>query len=116
VQQKQSITASAYVGYLSSARSAITLGLIDTYAPQFPKPKTKGLQIWPSPRAAEGPATLLSEFFRWGRGWGKVCVVVWLRVTCQSVCFWRHIDIPVYKSEKGLLVDFSTVHNSVVCA
>ena len=37
---------------------------IDLYfkqALQFPKPKSKGRQIWPPPRAAKGPATPLQS-------------------------------------------------------
>jgi len=48
--KKQSITASVY---LSSARSAITLGHIETYALNSSPVKTNGRQIWPPPRAGD---------------------------------------------------------------
>jgi len=48
---------SYYVGSLAASGS--NFDLCFKQALQFQKPKTKGRQIWPPPRAAKGPATPL---------------------------------------------------------
>ena len=45
--------------YYTNVTVDIRWDLYFKQALQFPKPKTKGRQIWPSPQAAKGPATPL---------------------------------------------------------